>query len=191
MPFLTPNVTDERDALATFAAQQVRQVAAALHGLDPAQLRAVPSASAVSLGALARHVLAVCEDGLLEGLAPPEGSTGSAPSAEDRYAAGALLPEAVRPGDTAESLTEALYALAERIETVLRTADPEARVPVPDAPWFPEDLESWPLRWVALHLVEECARHAGHADIIRESLDGRTAYELNALADGARRPPRG
>lgn len=60
---------------------------------------------------------------------------------------------------------------------------------MPDAPWYPEDLESWPLRWVALHLVEECARHAGHADISRESLDGRTAYELNALADGARRPP--
>jgi hypothetical protein len=33
-------------------------------------------------------------------------------------------------------------------------------------------------------MVEENARHAGHADILRESLDGRTAYELNALADG-------
>jgi hypothetical protein len=28
------------------------------------------------------------------------------------------------------------------------------------------------LRWVALHMIEETARHAGHADIIRESLDG-------------------
>jgi uncharacterized damage-inducible protein DinB len=43
------------------------------------------------------------------------------------------------------------------------------------------DLDSpcaWPemahrnLRWVALHLIEETARHAGHADIIRESIDG-------------------
>lgn len=28
------------------------------------------------------------------------------------------------------------------------------------------------LRWVALHMIEETARHAGHADIIRESIDG-------------------
>ena len=78
----------------------------------------------------------------------------------------------------------AAYALADRVEAGLRTADPEARIPVPDAPWFPRDLGTWPARWVALHMVEENARHAGHADILRESLDGRTAYELNALADG-------
>jgi hypothetical protein len=28
------------------------------------------------------------------------------------------------------------------------------------------------LRWVALHMIEETARHAGHADIIRETIDG-------------------
>ncbi len=33
-------------------------------------------------------------------------------------------------------------------------------------------------RWILLHLIEETARHAGHADIIRESLDGATAFEL-------------
>jgi hypothetical protein len=36
------------------------------------------------------------------------------------------------------------------------------------------------MRWLCLHLVRETARHAGHADIIRESLDGRTAFELVA-----------
>jgi hypothetical protein len=30
------------------------------------------------------------------------------------------------------------------------------------------------LRWILVHLVEEYARHAGHADLIRESIDGRT-----------------
>jgi hypothetical protein len=34
-----------------------------------------------------------------------------------------------------------------------------------------------------LHLIEETARHAGHADIIRESLDGATWYELIAAAE--------
>ena len=31
-----------------------------------------------------------------------------------------------------------------------------------------------PLRWVLMHLLEETARHAGHADILRELIDGRT-----------------
>jgi hypothetical protein len=32
----------------------------------------------------------------------------------------------------------------------------------------------WDLRWVLLHMIEETARHAGHADLLRESIDGRT-----------------
>lgn len=34
------------------------------------------------------------------------------------------------------------------------------------------------MRWLVLHLIEETARHAGHADILRESLDGKTAFAL-------------
>ena len=40
------------------------------------------------------------------------------------------------------------------------------------------------MRWVALHLIEELTRHAGHADIIRESIDGATMYELMAGLEG-------
>ncbi|WP_025274030.1 DinB family protein [Haloglycomyces albus] len=32
------------------------------------------------------------------------------------------------------------------------------------------------LRWMVLHMIEETARHAGHADAIRELLDGQTGY---------------
>ncbi len=60
-----------------------------------------------------------------------------------------------------------------------------AAVPVPrDAPWFPKDVDAWSVRWVAMHLVEELARHAGHADIVRESIDGATMYELVAAREG-------
>jgi len=41
-----------------------------------------------------------------------------------------------------------------------------------DAPCARTDLADRNLRWVLLHLIEETARHAGHADIIRETLDG-------------------
>jgi hypothetical protein len=46
----------------------------------------------------------------------------------------------------------------------------------------------WSVRWVLLHLIQETARHAGHADIIRESIDGATALPLMAAVEGW--PPR-
>ena len=58
-------------------------------------------------------------------------------------------------------------------------------VPVPKGvPWFPDDVDAWSVRWVLLHLIEEIARHAGHADIVREAIDGATMYELMAAAEG-------
>jgi hypothetical protein len=32
------------------------------------------------------------------------------------------------------------------------------------------------LRWVLIHLIEEYARHNGHADLLRERIDGATGY---------------
>ena len=62
-----------------------------------------------------------------------------------------------------------------------RVDDLGRAVPLPSGvPWFPEGAT---VRWVLLHLVEETARHAGHADIIRESLDGAQAGSLMAAAE--------
>jgi len=41
-----------------------------------------------------------------------------------------------------------------------------------DAPCARPDMAHQNVRWVALHMIEETARHAGHADIIRETIDG-------------------
>ncbi|MBV9352192.1 MAG: DUF664 domain-containing protein, partial [Mycobacterium sp.] len=42
---------------------------------------------------------------------------------------------------------------------------------------------AWSVRWVILHVINELARHSGHADIIRESIDGATMYELIAALE--------
>lgn len=63
-------------------------------------------------------------------------------------------------------------------------AEPDTAVPVHRAPWSPRDVPSWSVRWVWLHLVTELARHAGHADTIREQLDGRLCFELLATFEG-------
>lgn len=92
---------------------------------------------------------------------------------------------AVTDEDTLEGLLADLDRAAEETEQVIAgVGDLGQPVPVPDAPWFPKDVDAWSVRWVLLHLIEEIARHAGHADIVRESIDGATGFELMAAAEG-------
>jgi hypothetical protein len=49
----------------------------------------------------------------------------------------------------------------------------DASHPLPEAPWF-EKGARWSARRTLIHILAETAQHAGHADIIRESLDGAT-----------------
>jgi hypothetical protein len=87
-----------------------------------------------------------------------------------------------------ETLSELLENFkAQNAETlrILDSADLDTAVPVPqDVPWFPKDINNWTVRWVIHHLINELARHAGHADIIRESIDGATLYDLVAGIEG-------
>ena len=88
-----------------------------------------------------------------------------------------------------ETLAQALARLDEaaaRTARVVESIDDLGQaVPVPKGvPWYPEDLDAWTVRWVLLHLVEELGRHAGHADMVREAVDGATMYELMAGAEG-------
>ena len=74
---------------------------------------------------------------------------------------------------------EALAGLLEEYEQVARRTnelvaalpDLDAAHPLPGAPWF-EQGARWSARRVLLHVIAETAQHSGHADIIRESLDG-------------------
>jgi uncharacterized damage-inducible protein DinB len=78
----------------------------------------------------------------------------------------------MEPGDTLAGLLEE-YAKAadETAELVAGLPDLDATQPLPEAPWFPPGAQ-WSARRVLLHVIAETAQHAGHADIIRESLDG-------------------
>jgi len=96
-----------------------------------------------------------------------------------------LAHQRVGPDETPVGLPERYAAVARQTQaTVVPIADLDQAVPVPPGvPWFPKDVEAWSVRWVLLHLVEETARHLGHADIIREALDGATAIPLPAAAE--------
>jgi hypothetical protein len=90
------------------------------------------------------------------------------------------------PDETLAAALAQLDEAAEETETIVRDLnDLDRPVPVPPGvPWFPDDVDAWSLRWVLLHLVEEIARHAGHADIVRETIDGATMFELMAGYEG-------
>jgi hypothetical protein len=61
---------------------------------------------------------------------------------------------------------------AMRTDELVRTLpDLNATQPLPSAPWFPPGAR-WSARRTLMHIITETAQHAGHADIIRESLDG-------------------
>jgi hypothetical protein len=76
------------------------------------------------------------------------------------------------PGETLAGLLDDYAAAARETDDLLATLpDLDASRPLPEAPWY-EPGARWSARRVLLHVIAETAQHAGHADIIREAIDG-------------------
>jgi hypothetical protein len=92
--------------------------------------------------------------------------------------AGAWSPEAwaaewrLQPGETLASVLAEYEEIARTTDELVATIDLDSSHPLPPAPWF-EKGASRSARRVFLHLIAETAQHAGHADILRESIDGQ------------------
>jgi hypothetical protein len=144
---------DERTVLLAQLRFHRESFAAKLEGLDEAAARSSPVPSGTSLLWLAKH-LTFAEHIWLQ----------------HRFAGGPLeRANELEPGDTVASVVGALRAAWPALDAIIEGGDLDARLPDPAG--GPTDLD---LRWVVAHLVAEVARHAGHADIIRELLDGQT-----------------
>jgi len=75
-------------------------------------------------------------------------------------------------GETLAGLLAEYDRVAAQTDELVRALpDLDASHPLPEAPWF-EKGARWSARRVLLHVIAETAQHSGHADIIRESLDG-------------------
>ncbi|WP_314302144.1 DUF664 domain-containing protein [Kocuria palustris] len=180
MGFLPPSAVGEHDVLRTYALQQLAQMRTAVHGLSDEQAHAAPTASVLNLTGLLLHTSAV----------------GVYWSALAAAAPGApVLPEDLSEDPSLDSLIADARPLSEVLEQFDRhvaltaqnldeAAELDALVPVPPSPWIPEDVTHWEVRWCLAHIAAEVARHAGHADLLRETLDGRGSFELNDAADG-------
>ena len=78
----------------------------------------------------------------------------------------------LQPDETLASVLAHYEQVAAHTDELVRTIDLDQRHPLPEAPWF-EPGATRSARRVFLHVVAETAQHAGHADILRESLDGQ------------------
>jgi predicted enzyme related to lactoylglutathione lyase/uncharacterized damage-inducible protein DinB len=179
MPLHVPPVANETDAIAAFLGQSQDAFRVLLHGLSARQAAVSPSASSLSLGGLVRHVTGVQRGWL----ASAEAAPAPAPARDDDVA-DYLEGFTFRETDSLEELLSAYDEVCAAVLDAVRRLDLDTPVPVPDAPWFPRDVEAWSVRWVWWHLAEELARHAGHGDIVRETVDGATMYSLVAARDG-------
>jgi hypothetical protein len=74
-------------------------------------------------------------------------------------------------GETLAGLIAEYEAAAARTDELVATVDLDLVQPLPVAPWH-EPGSAWSVRRVLAHIVAETAQHAGHADIIREAIDG-------------------
>jgi uncharacterized damage-inducible protein DinB len=146
-------------------------------GLTDEQARLTPTASSLSLGGLVKHVAATEQEWarfIVEGAAKTPDvdwanvDWSNPPPEIEQYANGFRMLEGE---DLAGVLSHYEDVAAATDELVLKV-DLDARQLLPEAPWF-EPGSSWSARRVFMHILAETTQHAGHADILRETIDGQ------------------
>jgi hypothetical protein len=134
-----------------------------VRGLSDEQAAQSPTASALNLGGLLRHVATIERSWCAFAVG---GAAGMA-TVEVDWATGFAMP----PGATLADVVADFEGAAAETDALVEKLDLDEVHELPQAPWF-EPGASWSVRRVFLHLIAEISQHAGHADIIRETLDG-------------------
>jgi uncharacterized damage-inducible protein DinB len=137
-------------------------------GLTDEQAATRSTVSALSVGGIVKHLTVVEQNWarfIVEG--PRPGSwddPGRMQAHEDGFR--------MEPGETLAGLLAGYDSATRATDELLATLpDLDASQPLPEAPWY-EKGARWSARRVLLHIIAETSQHAGHADIIRETIDG-------------------
>ncbi|MFI5906043.1 DinB family protein [Dactylosporangium sp. NPDC051541] len=140
-----------------------------VQGLTDEQAQLRPTVSELTLGGLIKHVGEI-ELGwarfVVDGpaaVAPPTEQAGWEKWANDFK---------MLPGESLERILQRYSEIAAETDELVRTVDLDSSHELPPAPWFQPGARR-SARRVFTHIVAETAQHAGHADIIRESIDGK------------------
>lgn len=181
----------ERDELIETLARHRDFLLYTVQGLSDDQARTASTVSALTLASLLKHVADTEEQWMQFAVRGAEAfATSDVYDADvDWEAVDAAVQDAPDGGDwsgsewvdtrfqlsdeeTLDVLRARIHSVAAATERILREADLDQAHPLPEAPWFEQGV-SWSVRRVALHMLAEISQHAGHADIIREAIDGQ------------------
>ncbi|HEY0637234.1 MAG TPA: DinB family protein [Pseudonocardiaceae bacterium] len=164
MPGDSFSTATERDALQSYLDQLRDALIRKVSGLSEQDARRASTVSSLSLLAIVRHS-AVWErrwfQVVFAGRPDPDGWPTVRGEPDGTFALG--------DDETVESVVADYRAQIAASREILAAGDLDARCAL-------SDLVDENLRWVAMHLIQETARHAGHADIIREAIDGSRGY---------------
>jgi hypothetical protein len=137
-----------------------------VRGLSEEQARLRPTVSALYLGGLLKHVAATEASWVRFAEGGAEAMNRNwGPDAYSRH-------WHLQQGETLAGVLAHYEEVAGHTDELVATIDLDADHPLPEAPWF-EPGARWSARRVFLHVIAETAQHAGHADILRESIDGQ------------------
>lgn len=171
-PTEAPAVTGERADLLEMLAHQRHFLRFTTRDLTDEQAGLRTTASELCLGGLIKHVSSVersWANFIVDGPSAMGGDFTTMTEADWVQRADEFR---MLPGETLAGVLADYAEAARRTDDLVATLpDLGAAQPLPKAPWF-EAGRQWSARRVLMHIVAETAQHAGHADIIRESLDG-------------------
>lgn len=156
----------ERAAYLETLAQQRWFFLHTVEGLTDDQARLTPTASELCLGGLVKHV-ALTERGWTDFVEHGSMAGGEDADYEAREREFRLLED-----ETLADVVALFHEVAAHTDELIRTWDLDASHPLPPAPWF-EPGATRSARRVFTHLIAELSHHTGHADILRESIDGQ------------------
>jgi len=146
---------DERTTLVALLQYVRESVVRKVEGVSEDDARRSPVATGTSLLWLVKHLTRAEALWFLE-----------------RFAGQSIEPELidhdVHPGDSLTAVIGLYRATCQRADAVIASSDLDTVCAGVDDQANPD------LRWVIAHMLEETARHAGHADILRELIDGQT-----------------
>ncbi|MCE7002718.1 DinB family protein [Kibdelosporangium philippinense] len=159
----TTTVTGERADFLQMLAKHRGFLRFTVQNLTDEQANRRTTASELTLGGLIKHVAAT-ERGWANFIL--EGAAGMFKETIDWEAQFSM-----REGETLAELLAQYEEIARRTDELVASVDLDESHPLPEAPWF-EAGAAWSNRRVLMHIIAETSQHSGHADIIRESLDG-------------------
>jgi uncharacterized damage-inducible protein DinB len=138
-----------------------------VHGIDDEQARRRTTVSELCLGGIIKHVAQVESRWVDFILVGPE-----VMRFDQSSMAGHAASFQMAEDETLAALLYEYQAVAKRTDDLVGTLPSlDVDQPLPEAPWFKPGARR-SARRVFLHIIAETAQHAGHADVVREGLDG-------------------